>query len=80
MKLDEAAPVSFCILYFTELGTTFPQAGEKYVYVAKTIGPFWSFLYLWGYLIFNRFVFYQLHDDHTAISETRAVHSVAGHP
>lgn len=45
---------TFGALSFAELGTTFPSAGEKYVYLEKMYGPFVSFLYMWMYLMMIR--------------------------
>ena len=41
-------------LCFAELGTTFPQSGEKYVYLREMFGDFAGFIYLWSYLLLLR--------------------------
>ena len=41
-------------LCFAELGTTFSESGEKYVYLRKMYGDFAGFVYLWLYLLLFR--------------------------
>ena len=41
-------------LCFAELGTTFSQSGEKYVYLREMFGDFAGFVYLWSYLLLFR--------------------------
>ena len=41
-------------LCFAELGTTFSQSGEKYVYMREMFGDFAGFIYLWNYLLLFR--------------------------
>ena len=42
---------AFC---FAELGTTFPESGEKYAYLKRFYGTCTAFMYLWAYLLVIR--------------------------
>ena len=39
---------AFC---YAELGTTFPESGEKYIYLKRLYGTCPAFMYLWAYLL-----------------------------
>src|ERR1041385_3179122 len=44
-----AALVSLCgALCIAELGAAMPKAGGQYVYLQRTFGPLWGYLYGWG--------------------------------
>ena len=42
---------AFC---YAELGTTFPESGEKYTYLKRFYGTCPAFLYLWAYVLVVR--------------------------